>query len=185
MHSEVYTPEQNVIYSHSLGSNKHNVAPMDWKHMQQTNWAGKFMPLIWCLSDIIQAICKLIKTEEGQCWMHFRSKMAATPLQQEWGDTNIGDFTSLCVMMGIMAGLLGHCLWSSFGLRANDYVINLASLGLWLHHSPWALLYKHRQCSQGQYPLIQLHSSKTPNRVRRISLCFQFCENSCTNELPC
>ena len=43
------------------------------------------------------------------------------------------------VIMGIMTGLLGRCLWSTFGLRANDHVKTLTSLGLWLHHSPWAL----------------------------------------------
>ena len=40
MHSEVYTPKQNVIYSHLSGSNKHNVAHMDWKHGHQTNPGG-------------------------------------------------------------------------------------------------------------------------------------------------
>ena len=43
------------------------------------------------------------------------------------------------VIMGIMTGLLGCCLSSTPGSRANDYVKTLATLGFWLHHSPCSL----------------------------------------------
>ena len=45
------------------------------------------------------------------------------------------------VIMGIMTGLLGCCSSSTLGSRANDYVITLATLGLWQHHSPCSLRY--------------------------------------------
>ena len=41
------------------------------------------------------------------------------------------------VMMGIMTGLLGCCLSSTLGSRANDYVKTMR--GFWLHHSPCSL----------------------------------------------
>ena len=39
------------------------------------------------------------------------------------------------VIMGIMTGLFGRCLWSTLGLRANDYVKTRSKWGFWLHHS--------------------------------------------------
>ena len=43
------------------------------------------------------------------------------------------------VIMGMITVLLGCCLSSTLGSRPNDYVKTLATLGFWLHHSPFFL----------------------------------------------
>ena len=45
----------------------------------------------------------------------------------------------LIEIVGIKTRLIWHCLWSTVGSRRNDCIKALASLGVWLHHSPWAL----------------------------------------------
>ena len=51
----------------------------------------------------------------------------------------ISRICELRVIMGIMTSLLGCCLSSSLGSRANDYVKTLATLWFWLHHLPCSL----------------------------------------------
>ena len=63
--------------------------------------------------------------------------------------SRIGEF---CVVMGIMAELLGCCSSSTLGCRENDYVKALATLGFWLHHSPCSLD-KQLPRSPGHYRL--------------------------------
>ena len=56
-----------------------------------------------------------------------------------WISVKILRICEFRVIMGIMTSLLGCCLSSTLGSRANDYVKTLATLGFWLHHSPCSL----------------------------------------------
>ena len=71
-----------------------------------------------------------------------KNKMAATAVQWELCGANFRENIAnyeFRAIMGIMTGLLGCCASSTLASKANDDVKTLATLGIWLHHSPCCL----------------------------------------------
>ena len=117
--------------------------------------AGQFMSLIWYQP----CYCGYLRTEgvtmlcivPGAGWprSQVQWKLCGTIVSR---NIEIGEFR---VIMGIMTWLLGHCLRSTLGLRANNYVKTAPSSRSGFDciiQSPRVL---HRQCpsSPGHYPL--------------------------------
>ena len=125
----------DVIYGNPLGPNTSRVAHMDSKDGYQTQQVRLSHPY-----TAIRMISVIQVRREWQCSMDFH--------EQDGRDARFNGSCSaqfsvqmsrMCefrVIMGIMTGLLGCCLWSTLGLREDAFFKSIASLWFWLHHSP-------------------------------------------------
>ena len=104
-----------------------------------SNLAGQFMPLL----KYNPCDCFYLNTEGMTMLTGFsKTRWPRLRFSESYAVRNsvkISLICEFCVIMGIMTGLLGCCSSSTRGSRANDYVKTLATLGFWLHHSPYSL----------------------------------------------
>ena len=93
---------------------------------------------------LLQTVLAFIQSQRGwQCSLDFlRTIWSWRRFSESYAAQISVKISRICefrVIMGIMTGLLGCCPSSTIGSRANDYVLTLATLGCWLHHSPCSL----------------------------------------------
>ena len=122
---------------------KHKLYGTHGLKAQTWNPPGQFMPLIWYRRTIT-----VIQILSGWRWtLDFheqsgRDAGSARAMGRE-GEGNIGHLHVWCYN-----GNNYRTAWALFvkhpGLNRNDYVKTLASLGFWLCHSPWTIVF-HKQ----------------------------------------
>ena len=99
----------------------------------------QFMPLIWHnLCDCSYLNTKGVTMLTGFPWTRWPWRRFSESYSIQIS-TKISRICECRVIMGIMTRLLGCCLCSALGSRANDYVKTLTTLRFWLHHSPCSL----------------------------------------------
>ena len=131
LHSDVGTRNQTSVTATHW--NETWIVRHTWVKAQICNPAGQFMLLVQ-----YRAIAVILGTEgvtmlNGFPWRWLRRREFSESCASRFS-VKIWSICEFRAFMGIITGLLRHCLWPTLGLMANAYVKTVISLGVWLQH---------------------------------------------------